>query len=124
MIIIFIHKYTRNSAYALISILIVGMTMVNYLVVYNYSIDAYYFFDDRYINLLIHRPWFRLPSFLMGMLLSLIVSRLHSARYKVEFTVCKQAIMQTFGAFIIAISIFSLGFHFIGFKYQPGKGFQ
>jgi hypothetical protein len=100
------------------------MTYVNYEVVMQNKIDVYYFFDPRYLRMLTHRPWFRLPSFLTGVLLSLIVSRFHSARQTVEFTAFKQLIIQVIGIALVIISIFIIGIHFIGFEYNPAKHFE
>lgn len=124
LIIVLIHKYGRKTSYTIALIIIAGMTYANYEVVMQNKIDVYYFFDPRYLRMLTHRPWFRLPSFLTGVLLSLIVSRFHSARQTVEFTAFKQLIIQVIGTALVIISIFTIGIHFIGFEYNPAKHFE
>jgi hypothetical protein len=120
---IMIHKYSRKVAYLLCVLTIAGLTAINYLIVVHYNINAYYFYDRNYDRMLNNRPWFRLPSFLIGVLLSLIVSRIHSARYKVEFTIFKQIFMQSFGIGLIIASVYILGFNFIGQNYEPIRHF-
>ena len=100
------------------------MTYVNYEVVMQNHIDVYMFFDRKYLRLITHRPWFRLPSFLSGVLLSLIVSRFHSARQTIEFTAFKQLVIQVIGVGLIVGSVFLIGVHFIDFKYDPAKHFE
>jgi Na+/glutamate symporter len=51
--------------------------------IFNNDIKAYLFYDPNYVLYLMHRPWFRLPSYLMGLFAGLIVSRIHYSRYKV-----------------------------------------
>lgn len=105
-------------------IIIAAMTYVNYEVVMQNHIDVYMFFDRKYLRLITHRPWFRLPSFLSGVLLSLIVSRFHSARQTIEFTAFKQLVIQVIGVGLIVGSVFLIGVHFIDFKYDPAKHFE
>ena len=63
----YVHKYFRKVAYAIIGLLIMGSSLATFLIICENDIKAYLFFDDNYMRYLVHRPWFRLSSFLMGM---------------------------------------------------------
>jgi hypothetical protein len=81
--ILFIHKYARRISYAVIWLLVLGSTGIVMMFIFNNDIKAYLFYDPNYVLYLMHRPWFRLPSYLMGLFAGLIVSRIHYSRYKV-----------------------------------------
>jgi hypothetical protein len=85
-LIMLLHKYARRSTYLLISLLIILSTLSIQYIVQDKGIKAFLFYDDNYMRYLVYRPWFRLPSFLTGLLLGLIISRIHSARYIISFS--------------------------------------
>ena len=107
-----VHKYYRGISYALILLIISFSSAVTYLLVEIKSINSFSFFDNNYNRFLTHRPWFRMPSYFMGMLLGLIISRLHCARYEVEINPFKQALLQIFGLLFGFVSVFGLVFNF------------
>ena len=119
-----IHKYKRKTSYCILILLISGATLINSFIVTKYNINAYYFYNKQYERMLANRPWFRLPSFLTGVLLSLMVSRIHSARYKVQFKLFSQTLIQFMGLCLVLSSIFLLGFNFLNQSYDPIKQFN
>lgn len=120
----YVHKYSRRFAYLLITGIALGATGSSYYIMRDYGIKAFLFYDSNYSLYLEHRPWFRLPAFLSGMLLGLVISRIHSARYEIHFSSLKHFLIQFFGAFLCLLLVFILKLDFIGIKYQRAKGFQ
>jgi hypothetical protein len=93
MFVMWLHKKKRRVTIALLGIVVVMISGVTFGIVFAQKIKANLFFDDSYMRYLVHRPWFRLPSFLMGMGSGLIVSRIHSSRRIIKFTIFKQGLM-------------------------------
>jgi hypothetical protein len=88
--IMYVHKYFRSAALSLIILSIVISTYITFQIIQEFRIKAYLFYDSsKYMRYLEHRPWFRLPSFLFGMLFGLVISRIHSARYIVNISLPK-----------------------------------
>jgi hypothetical protein len=112
MLVMWLHKYYRRIAYSVVTILIAGSSFVVFELVRSKKINSFSFFDDDYNRFLTHRPWFRLPSYLMGMLTAMIISRLHCARYEVELKTITQILIQLVGVGLCLASIFFLVFNF------------
>lgn len=60
---------------------------------------------------LLYRPWFRLPSYLMGLFAGLIVSRIHNSRYKIKIAFCKQILLHVIGFLICLTAVLLLAFN-------------
>lgn len=76
------------------------------------------------MRFLVHRPWFRLPSYLIGMFLGMIISRIHSARFLIKLSPVKSFTLFYFGVVLCFIAIFSLNFDFYNFRFEIQKRFD
>lgn len=92
-----IHYYLRRFTYCFIALIILFFSLVTYNMVMDNRIDAAMYFGEGYMRLLSFRLWFRLPSYLMGLLLGLYTSRLHALRSPLTFTWPVRTLLYTLG---------------------------
>ena len=60
---------------------------ITFSIIYQNNIQANYFFDTKmWRKLVLHRPWYRLPSYLFGVFLALIVGRIHILKTRIHFS--------------------------------------
>ena len=118
LVIMWIHKHARRISYVLILLISIACTGLIFFFVLYHQIKAYLFYDENYMRYLMHRPWFRLPSYLIGTFIGLIISRVHSARLNLETPFLLQLLIQLSGAAICFCSVFALYYDFENFPYK------
>ncbi|CDW84312.1 UNKNOWN [Stylonychia lemnae] len=84
-LILYLHKYFRKISYCLVIFNIICSIAVTFLISFNQDIQAYVFVERSYVSLLLNRPWFRYSSFQTGVLLGMIVGRIHILKINIAF---------------------------------------
>lgn len=106
-------------------LLVTGASSATFYTVYAIGIKAYLFFDDaNYMKYLVYRPWFRLPSFIMGMILGIIISRIHASRTRITMSFIRHLIFVLFGVIICIFSIIFLEFNITNLEFNMSAGFN
>lgn len=101
-VILYFNKYFPKVTIASLVFLILGGMSVTFVLVYQLSIDACIFFDNNYYIWLLHRPWFRWPSYFVGVILATQIFKYHFLDIKIYITRVKRVLMYSV-AFAISI---------------------
>lgn len=98
-------------AYLVLLLLILACQGVTFALSFEFNINACIFLDYTYTVLLLHRPWFRLPSYLIGIILGMELYKIHYSQLEFRFKIKTRVILYLIGFAMTFISVFVLYFN-------------